>query len=77
MAMLLENQTSLRAAIDELRNAIIRCMGEEHESTGVIAQIECTVTDIEHKAQVVSAKLEHTNGADNFVAVPTPSFSPL
>jgi hypothetical protein len=76
--MLFENQTSLRAAIDELKHAIVNCMGEDHESTGVLAQIERTVAAIEQKAISIAMPEPATAGApaDKFTASSQPTLSP-
>jgi hypothetical protein len=46
-----ETKSQLLVTVDELKRAISRCMGEDHESTGVIAQIERTIASIEQKTK--------------------------
>lgn len=44
-----DSQISLRLAVEQLKNAVNQCLGEEHECKSWIAQIEGTISDIEQK----------------------------
>jgi hypothetical protein len=46
-----ETKSQLLVTVDELKRSIAQCLGEDHESTGVIAQIERTIACIEQKTK--------------------------
>ncbi|PWT95270.1 MAG: hypothetical protein C5B53_11695 [Candidatus Melainabacteria bacterium] len=46
-----ETKSQLLGTVDELKRAITQCLGEDHESKGVIAQIERTIARIEQKTK--------------------------
>ena len=46
-----ETKSQLLVTVDELKRAITQCLGEDHESKGVIAQIERTIARIEQKTK--------------------------
>jgi adenylosuccinate lyase len=48
-----EDHSPLRITIDELKRVIAQCLGDDHESKGVLAQIERTIANIERKAKTI------------------------
>lgn len=46
-----ETKSQLLVTVDELKRAITLCLGEDHESKGVITQIERTIARIEQKSK--------------------------
>jgi len=76
--MIPEHRSQLRKTVDELKRVVAGCMGDDHESVGVIAQIERTIVDIEQKvkAMPVSDIANQITGKDDFaIGSPAPSAS--
>lgn len=67
-----ETKSQLLTTVDELKRAIVQCMGEDHESEGVIAQIERTIAAIEQKTK---ASLNNDNSKAQGSADTYPSFA--
>jgi hypothetical protein len=56
--------------VDELKRVIALCLGEDHESKRVIAQIEHTITNIERKTSLPNADATNRNGNGDGYASP-------
>jgi hypothetical protein len=44
-----EDQNQLRLAVEQLKQSLSQCLGEEHHCKSLIAEIESTISDIEQK----------------------------
>ncbi len=66
-----ENQNQLRLAVEQLKNAVSQCLGEEHECTTLIAQIEGTISDIEHKTSTNGKPKKARQSSKGVAAKPT------
>ncbi len=77
--MTFPNQPSFKSTIEELRDAVNRSQGADHESAKLISQIESILEEIESKmrpgAQVTGVQMQQALAQENFVspAVLTPA----
>jgi len=75
--MTFPNQPSLKSTIEELKDAVHRSQGADHESAQLITQIEAILEEIESKmrpgGQVTGVQMQQAapSAQDNFVAAPS------
>lgn len=70
--MTFPNQPSFKSTIEELRDAVSRSQGADHESAQLISQIEAILEEIESKmrpgAQVTGVQMQQVALQENFVS---------
>lgn len=88
--MTFPNQPSFKSTIEELRDAVHRSQGADHESAKLITQIESILEEIESKmrpgAQVTGVQMQQAQpiqrvqlvqSQDSFVSPPTLATAPV
>lgn len=70
--MTFPNQSSFKSTIEELRDAVHRSQGADHEAVKLISQIEAILEEIESKmrpgAQVTGVQLQQSPAQESFVS---------
>lgn len=65
-------QPSFKSTIEELRDAVNRSQGEDHEAVKLISQIEAILDEIESKmrpgGQVTSVQMQQNPAQESFVS---------
>lgn len=79
--MTFPNQPSFKSTIEELRDAVNRSQGADHESAKLISQIEAILEQIESKmrpgAQVTGVQIQQIVVQESFVAPPGITPAPI
>ncbi|MBA3856183.1 MAG: hypothetical protein C0507_04670 [Cyanobacteria bacterium PR.3.49] len=70
--MTFPNQPSFKSTIEELKDAVNRSQGADHESVKLISQIEAILEEIESKmrpgAQVTGVQMQQIPAQESYVA---------
>ncbi len=79
--MTFPNQPSFKSTIEELRDAVHRSQGADHESAKLISQIETILEEIESKmrpgAQVTGVQIQQNAAQESFVSPQVLTTSPI
>ncbi|MCC6976936.1 MAG: hypothetical protein IT343_01345 [Candidatus Melainabacteria bacterium] len=79
--MTFPNQPSFKSTIEELKDAVNRSQGADHESVKLISQIEAILEEIESKmrpgAQVTGVQMQPSVAQESFTAPQAISAAPI
>lgn len=79
--MTFPNQPSFKSTIEELRDAVNRSQGADHEAVKLISQIEAILEEIESKmrpgSQVTGVQMQQNPAQESFVSPQVMTAAPV